>query len=267
VFAPTIHCLILAVIAASGFAQPAGEPLPAQAKPVEGVLVPVPSEIFKTLDKFHDANWRAVQRPEVTRWKSHGDSAQVALLLGVDVAEGFIAMEAKDSAELMKIGTTVRTLARGLGVENKALRRSRSIIEQAHDENWSGARKEWDGVLADLEKGMIELKSENLSDLVSLSGWLRGTEALCTLVLQNYSPERAELIRQPALLDHLEKQLLGMRGELQNRPVISKMLDGIRKIRALVGNPAEPVTKETVGQINAVCRELVNAASQRPRRT
>jgi hypothetical protein len=58
---------------------------------------------------------------------------------------------------------------------------------------------------------------------------LRGTEALGAVVLQNYSPERAELIRQSALLDNLEKQLLAMSSEIQTHPLVAKMLEGIRR--------------------------------------
>ncbi|MEO5719035.1 MAG: hypothetical protein ABIR29_10735, partial [Chthoniobacterales bacterium] len=136
-------------------ADPKGQ-LPAQVKPMEGILVPVPKEIFKTLDKFGDANWSAVQRPEITRWKSHGDQVQVALLLGVTVAEGFVAMEAKDSTELHGLGDSVLHLARGLGVGERALRRSKSITDYSDRKEWTAARKEWDAVLSDLEKGMIE---------------------------------------------------------------------------------------------------------------
>ena len=128
-------------------------------------------------------NWRAVKHPEVVRWKSHGDQAQIATLLGVIIAEGFIAMEAEDANEVKNVGTTALKLARGLGVEERALRRSRSIMDLADKNEWAAARKEWDGVLSDLESGMLELKSADLSQLVSLSGWLRGTEALCALVL------------------------------------------------------------------------------------
>ena len=79
---------------------------------------------------------------------------------------------------------------------------ARSQHHRYADKNeWIAARKEWDGVFSDLQSGMIEIKSKELSQLVSLGGWLRGTEALCALVLENYSPERAELIRQPLLLD------------------------------------------------------------------
>src|SRR5215208_7072360 len=162
---------IPAVLAIPALAETPSEqnsPLPSQAKQVHGLAVPVPKEIFRSLDQFRDANWPAVKRPEVASWKSHGDQAQIATLLGVVMAEGFIAMEAKDSAEVKNIGNNVLSLARALGIRDRALRRSRSIMELTDKNEWSEARKEWDGVLSDLESGMLELKSEHLAQLVSL---------------------------------------------------------------------------------------------------
>ena len=159
-----------------------------------------------------------VKRPEVARWKSHGDQAQIATLLGVVIAEGFIAMESEDSTEVKDLGRTVLALARGLGVGERALRRSRSIMELADKNEWAAARQEWDGVLSDIEGGMIELKSTQLAQLVSVGGWLRGTEALSALVLQKHSPERSDLIRQPGLVDYLEKQLLAMSSDIRSPP-------------------------------------------------
>jgi hypothetical protein len=150
--------VIQAVLAMPALAQTPpeqGRTLPSQAEQVHGLAIPVPKEIFRSLDQFRDANWRAVRRPEVARWKSHGDQAQIATLLGVAIAEGFIAMEAEDSAEVKDIGNSVLKLARGLGVEKSAIRRSRSIIEYADKEEWVEARKEWDSVLSDLQSGMI----------------------------------------------------------------------------------------------------------------
>ena len=257
---------ILAGLAISVFAQRPSDQsgqIPSQAKEVEGVLVPVPKEIFHSLDEFRDANWRAVQRPEIVHWKSHGDQVQIAILLGVEIAEGFIAMEAEDSTEVKNLGNTVLKLARGLGVEKGALRRSRSIMDYADKNEWTAARKEWDGVFSDLQSGMIEIKSKELAQLVSLGGWLRGTEALSALVLQNYSPERAELIRQPALLDNLEKQLLAMSSEIQTHPLVAKMLEGIRRIRVLIKDENGPPTKKTVIEIDGICEQLVRLSSRR----
>ena len=260
-------CFFLQVVfAMPALAQTPSEqngPLPSQAKQVHGLAVPVPKEIFRSLDQFRNANWRAVRRPEVARWKSHGDQAQIATLLGVVIAEGFIAMEAKDSTEVENVGANVLSLARGLGIRDRALRRSRSIMELAEKNEWSEARKEWDGVLSDLETGMIEIKSAHLAQLVSLGGWLRGTEALSALVLQNYSPERANLIRQPELINYLEEQLRAMSSDVQARPIVVKLLDGIKTIRSLVENENVPLSEETVRKVHGVCAELVPLSSRR----
>lgn len=260
-----IVILIQVVLVVSALAQTPsdqGSPLPSQAKEVHGVLVPVPKEIFGSLDQFRDANWSAVKRPEIARWKSHGDQAQIATLLGVVIAEGFIAMEAKDSIEVKNLGNSVLSLAGGLGVRERALRRSRSITELAEKDEWSEARKEWDGVLSDLESGMIELKSAHLAQLVSLGGWLRGTEALTALLLQNYSPERSNLIRQPVLIDYLEKQVRSMSSDIQARPIVAKLLDGMHAVRALIGVENSPPSKETVQKLHAECTELVSLSSR-----
>jgi len=82
-------------------------------------------------------------------------------------------------------------------------------------------------------------------------------------VLQNYSPERAELIRQPGLAGYLEKQLLAMSSDIRARPIVVKLLDGIRTIRSLVENGDEPLSAETVRKIHGVCAELVPLSSQR----
>jgi len=237
---------------------------PAQAKSVERILVPVPKEIFRLLDEFQNANWRAVERPDIVRWKSYGDQVQIALLLGNVVAEGFIAMEAKDDDEVKDVGIRVLSLAQGLGVKQAALRRSKSITDHAGAGEWSAARQEWDGVLSDLEKGMIALKSEPLSQLVSISGWLRGTDALCVLILQNYSPEHAELIRQPVMIEHLHKQVLKMSPEMRNHSMVVQMDKGLGQIRSLLDANTGPLTAEKVTEIGKICDQLVKLSSQRP---
>jgi len=266
VSAPKLCFFVLVVAVITAVAQTSSEEnsqLPSQAKEVHGVAVPVPKEIFRSLDQFRDANWSAVKHPEVARWKSHGDQAQIATLLGVVIAEGFIAMEAEDSTEVKNLGRTVLALARGLGVEERALRRSRSIIELADKNDWTAARQEWDGVLSDLESGMIELKSAHLAKLVSVGGWLRGTEGLSALVLQKYSPEHSDLIRQPELIDYLEKQLLAMNTDIQARPIVVKLLGGIHRIRALVQSENGPLPEETVRKVHGICKGLVPMSSQR----
>ena len=119
-------------------------------------------------------------------------------------------------------------LARALGVQPTVMRRSQSILDLADKGDWAAVRTEWDAVLPEVRDGMKQIKSEQLSQLVSLGGWLRGTRALTALILQRYTAEDAELLRQPALLDRFEKQLR----EMPPNAAVPAMQDGIRKMRA-----------------------------------
>jgi hypothetical protein len=233
--------------------------LPSQSRSIDDVLVPVPSEIFNTLDKFAHSNWHAAQRPELAQWRPHGDQAEIALLLGVVIAEGFIAVEAEDAVETKNVGRAVLTLARGMGVEKTVLKRSRSILDHAERSDWPAVRKEWDAVLPDVDQGMNELKSEQLAQLVSLGGWLRGTEALSVLVLQNYTPEDAALLRQPALLDYFERQLARMSGGMRTKPILVKMRDGLQKIRLLLASEDAQLSQKRVKEIAAISKELLKS--------
>ncbi len=205
--------------------------LPAQAAIVRDVLVPVPREIFRTLDLFAHSNWLAVQRPELADWRPPGTQAKNALLLGALIAEGFVAVEARDTAETKNIGRALRILARGLGIERAVLRRSRSIIDHSESGDWMAVRREWDELLPDVQKGMDRIRSEELAHLVSLGGWLRGTEALSALLRQDYSEKNARLLRQPVLLDYFEERLAQMNSNLQRDPAVAKMAEGLRQMR------------------------------------
>jgi hypothetical protein len=80
-------------------------------------------------------------------------------------------------------------------------------------------------------------------------------------VLQKYSSQRSGLIHQPQLVDYLEKQLLGMSNDIQTRPIVVKLLDGLRRVRTLSKN--EPLPEETVRKVHGICKELVPLSSRR----
>ena len=262
--------LLLIALASSVTAQPSSRSavreLPAQSRPIDDVVVPVPREIFQALDKFADSNWARVQRPGLAKWKPSGDQERIALLLGALIGEGFIAVEAKDEGEVKKIGSAVLKIAAALGVKKSVLRHSRAIIEDAEKGDWNAVRREWDGVFADVETAMRELDSEQLAQLVSLGGWLRGTEALTVLILQNYSSDRAEILRQPTMLDYFEKRLAEMDRARRPSVLVARMAEGIRRIRPLVRSDGEtPVSPKTVKEIGVISRELIEEINVRGR--
>ena len=260
--------LVLATLSAPAFAEPPAHidvgNLPAQTKMIDQVVVPVPSEIFGVLDKLGKPNWTAVQHKMSTVAQPIGEQPQIALQLGTVIAEGFIAVEAEDATEVKQIGKSVLNLAKALGVEKKAQVRAKAITDAAEAKDWAGVRKQLDKALEDVREAMIELNSEALSQLVSLGGWLRGTEALTAVVEKNYSKDGAELLHQPILLDYFERRLANLKPKLKLNPIVIKVQKGVLEIRPLMGLPdGGEISAKSVKEIHAVTAGLVTAINSK----
>lgn len=249
-------------VSAQSPATESDERLPREAQLINGVLVPVPDEIFRVLDTFRNSNWNAVLRPNLAALQPTGGSARIALSLGLVIGEGFLAVAAEDDAEIQDLGKTAIKLARALGVEKSMLRREKSIVDYAGRKDWTAVRKEWAAVSADIKEAMIEIKSEPLSQLVSLGGWLRGVDALSALVLQHYSVRNAQFLYQPMLLDSFEKRLSKLKTRIKADPVVAEMESGVSRLQTLIGNDRQaPLSEREVSKIRAIATELIKSVA------
>ncbi len=195
---------------------------------LDDIVVPLPSEVFNVLDKLGTPNWQEQLREPII--KNRGEREQIALLLGSVVAEGFVAVEATDKARVKQIGRDVLELARAIGVESTVLTRTNSIVTKADTGDWISVRRELDGALTDVKRAMIELKDAQLAHLVSLGGWLRGTEVLTAVVQKSYSSDGADLLNQPDLLRYFQERLADMPPRMRSKPLVNRMQKGLDEI-------------------------------------
>lgn len=226
------------------------------ASAVQDVVVPVPSEVFNVLDKLGSPNWKGELRESLGN--QSGNRAQVALLLGTVIAEGFIAVEAEDSERVKQIGRDVLNLSRAVGVEKAVVSRSKAIVDKADTRDWAGARKELDGALTDVRGAMEELNDEDLAQLVSLGGWVRGTEVLTSIVQKDYKPQRAELLHQPELLNYFDRRLDDMSPRLRKSVLVSQLKSMLKEIRPLIlEGEGRKISPESVERIHSVTSQMV----------
>jgi hypothetical protein len=227
---------------------------------VDEVVVPVPSEIFNVLDKLGTPNWRAQLRSSFG--KNTGNRAQVALLLGTVIADGFIAVQAQDSERVKEIGREVLVLAEAIGVQDAVMARSKSIVDKAQSRDWLAVKREFDGALQDVRGAMQELNDDDLAQLVSLGGWLRGTQVLTAVVRENYSKDSAELLHQPDLILYFQRRIDGMSGRLANEEVVVQVRRTLERIRPLVGRrDGSNIPVRNVERIHQLATESVNFIS------
>jgi hypothetical protein len=259
-----IASLAAATVATPLWAEPAQHidvsTLPAQAKVIDTVVVPVPSEVFNVLDKLGKPNWEDVLRPMKEGVKTPGEAPHTALLLGTVIAEGFIAVEAENGEEVKKIGGSVRRLATALGVGKRVDERANAIIKGANAKNWAVVRQELDKAMEDVKSAMSDLNSEPLSQLISIGGWLRGTEALTEVVGKSFSKDGAELLHQPLLLDYFERKLSAMPPKYKQTSLITDVQKGVLDIRPLVGfESGDNISEKSVKEVGGITGRLIES--------
>ncbi len=219
---------------------------------VEDVVVPLPNEIFGALNKLGGVNWKEHVRSD--KGPNFTERPRIALLLGAVIADGFIAVQAEDAPAVKDIGQRVLALAKGIGVGNSITPHAKAIIEAADKRNWENVRQELDRTQNSVQQAMNEVHDEKLSQLVSLGGWLRGTEVLTSVVKQHFSTDGAELLHQPDLLTYFQTRLKAM--PEFNLPIIHQIQDALVEVKPLIDVGSKGIPAESVKKVNEITTRL-----------
>lgn len=224
-------------------------------KRVDDVVVPLPNEIFGALNKLGGVNWKEYVRS--SKGSNFTERPRIALLLGTVIADGFIAVQAEDAPAVKEIGQRVLGLAKGIGVGNSITPHAKAITEAADKRRWEAVRLELDRTQHSVQRAMNEVHDEKLSHLVSLGGWLRGTDVLTAVVNKRFSPDGAELLHQPDLLDYFKTRLQAM--PEFNLKLLQDIQTALGEVRPLIDVGEAQITAASVKRINEITSRLDEA--------
>src|ERR1041385_2042987 len=221
---------------------------------IEDVAVPLPNELFGALNKLGAVNWkehvRSDEEPNFT------ERPRIALLLGTVIADGFIAVQAEDAPAVKEIGQRVQALARGIGVERSITQHAKAITEAADKRKWENVRQELDRTQNSVQQAMNEVHDEKLSQLVSLGGWLRGTQVLTSVVTKHFSDQGADLLHQPDLLGYFQTRLQAM--PEFNLDIVREIQTALGQVKPLIDVGNARISPEAVKKINDITTRLDN---------
>src|SRR6202011_2091982 len=148
------------------------------------------------------------------------------------------------------------TLSKGIGVGNSITPHAKAIIEAADKRKWENVRQELDRTQNSVQQAMNELHDEKLSQLVSLGGWLRGTEVLTAVVTKNFSPGGAELLHQPDLLDYFQTKLQALQTTPEFKMGLLQEIQGaLVEVKPLIQG-GQKISPEAVKKINEITTRL-----------
>jgi len=226
----------------------------------DSLTVPTPGEFFKAIDKTGKPNWVSQFRPPPPI--NGVNRAQMALNLGTLIADGYIAVEAQDGQQVKNIGRDVLSLARKLSVSEGVLARGKSITQFAEDGSWDQLNEELEATQNEVKKALQENRDNDLITLLSVGGWIRGTQVVTGLLVESYNAETAKLLRQPALVDYLRGKLDHLPPRLRQDKLVIKVNSELQDIAKLVSFPADHVpTDDEVKNLNEAATKLTKEIS------
>lgn len=227
-------------------------------KVVDASVIPIPLEIFASLDKLGVQDWsKQVAAREI---KLDANRSRTAMLFGLVVSDGFIVVQAQDKEAVRRIGREVLRLATSLGVASSVEQHANAIVNAAGTGDWSICRKELDRTRQTVLNKMSELRDDELVGLVSLGGWLGGTQVLAAVLKQNYSIEGSDLLNQPELVKQLKSDFNLLPERAKRGKVFGQIAKTLDHLESLMRTDASgAISKGKVIEISLSTANLVDA--------
>ena len=224
--------------------------------------VPTPGELLAALNKVAKPNWQAQYRKPIPT--AYTSRPQIALNLGGLIADGYIAVEAEDSQQVKNIGKDIMTLAKALGISEDVLRRGKSIEDFAENNEWSTLKEELDATQNEVKLAMDEQHDQELTTLVTLGGWIRGTEAVSGWIASNYTEPEAKLLRQPAIIALLRAKVASLPAKTREDDLVKGLDSRLKALQEMVSFPsAGTPTQADVKKLNGTAADLITSITSK----
>ncbi len=227
-----------------------------QAIKTDAVSIPTPGELFVALAKPAKPDWAARYRGPIAM--NYRTRSQIALNLGGLIADGFIAVQAQDSQQVKNIGGDIVKMARALGVSENILARGNSINQFAENDEWSALQEELEATQNEVKNSMQSHRDQDLVILVSLGGWIRGTQVVGAVIAKSYDERLGQVLRQPELLRFIHSKIGQISPDLQNDPLVKNVDNQLQGIEKIVATPfGQPLALADVNRLNEGVNKLM----------
>ncbi len=224
--------------------------------------IPMPGEFMQAINKLGKLDWKSKYRPSIpTNFTSR---PQMALNLGTLIADGYIAVEAEDAQSVKNIGRDITALAKPLGVKEEIVNRGKTLAEWAENGQWDQLKEELESAQNEVKLKLGENEDKDLIPLVTIGGWARGTQAVSSQVMDNYSKDAARLLRQPGIVIYLTEKLDALPDKIRDDPAVKLTRKRLAELALAVSfAPENAPTAADVKKINTITTQLVRDISRR----
>lgn len=240
-----------------------------RSKAVDGGLgMPTPYDKFLALDQVlpkGKIDWAKAYRATAVSLDPDAykdPEVSVPMALGVRIADGVMAVKAKDAELLNKCASDIERLARKMGIAESDLSRARAVRTAANKGEWLQVFLELGFFQQDIMKKIEQGKDRSRGDLLIVSGWMEGASFTTALVQQNYTTEVSNILREPLLVKALLDRVEALPSAVKEKPAVAGLRKLLPQIVKLVDIPRDgSMTKDNVAELHRLSSEAVKLAT------
>ncbi len=235
-----------------------------------GLGMPSPYDKFlglALLSEGTEIDWKSMYNAVSTdldpdQWQDA--EVDVPLALGMRIADGIMAIQARDAEFLGECATDIEKLAPLVGVSDADLQRARRVREHANAGEWLKVFMELGFLQQDILQTM-QKDEKNRGDLVIASGWMQGARYTTRVILDNYSDESSNIVREPMLVAAILEKLSTQPPAVKEHPAVALINQNLPKVKELIDVAIdEPIAKRDIEQIqemaDAYATQVLQAA-------
>jgi hypothetical protein len=239
---------------------------PKQAKD-GGLGMPTPYDKFIALDLLvpsGEINWNQTFRKvavDIDPDQFTDKDTVIPMILGVRIADGVMAVKARDVELLNKAASDIETLAKRIGVADSDLNRARAVRAAANKKEWLNVFMELGFFQQDIMKKLENKESASRTTLLIVAGWLQGARYTTALIEDHYTAATSNLLREPKLIEALAAKMESLPANSKGNAAVAKMREALPQIGKIINIPLDgSVPKESVAELNRLSTEAVKAA-------
>ena len=185
------------------------------------------------------------------------DRTQVALSLGMLIADGFLMVTTEKISEFEQVGRGVLKHAKALGAGDRISRHTKTIIENTAGEDWDTLKNELAKTQTDVEAELVLLRDHEIAQLISLGGWIRGLEISAAAASDPFSPKKAAVLARADLVEFFQYSLIDLPEKIRAREPLKSVMSSLDEIAALLNKPGQSgLTAEDIEFLRAKAQSL-----------
>jgi hypothetical protein len=233
----------------------AGTPFVSLAQ-TEKVYVPSVALVFRSLDSVakNKVNWKALALySETTTYNSRHS---IALNLGVRASDAFVAAQAKDDNNFLKMAVASAGLSAKLGVEMDQNTNAK-MVDMVKQGKWDDVKKTLDEQQQTMRQKISRL-DKDAARLVVVGGWLAGLQVVSKALVINYNDNSSSALRNPKVLGYLFDELNVSSNSVKGNPLVKKIMAQLPTLKSLVEiEKPNPIPLENCKKIADITSSLV----------